>query len=249
MTPPLPLILLHPYPTDATFWDGMRRHLDPERPIISVNAPGFGDQPPSPGWTIDGAAAQVAAHIDTQTPNGTAAVLGLSMGGYIALSLAAHFPGRCARLVLADTRADPDDPATRAARIVAIAAIRAGHHAEYLAALLPRLLGPGAPPQIHRELAVLAERQSPAALVGALSALAARPDRRPDLRHLDMPTLVIVGAEDQVTPPRAARELAREIPHAQLVEIAGTGHLSALERPDTVAQHVEAFLARDPTSC
>jgi pimeloyl-ACP methyl ester carboxylesterase len=64
-----------------------------------------------------------------------------------------------------------------------------------------------------------------------------------------MPTLVIVGAEDQVTPPRTARELAREIPHTHLVEIAGTGHLSALERPDTVAQHVEAFLARDPTSC
>ena len=248
MISPLPLVLLHPYPTDAGFWDRMRSHLDPKRPITAPNAPGFGDQASRANWTIDDAADRVAAHIRARTSDGAAAVMGLSMGGYIALSLAVRHPERCARLVLADTRADADDAAARAARTDAIAAIRGGHQGDYLTALLPRLLGPDAHPRVRSELAALAARQSSDALVGALSALAGRPDRRGDLPTLVIPTLVIVGAEDQVTPPSAARELACNLPQARLIEIPAAGHLSALEDPETVAGYVEAFLSDDPAS-
>ncbi len=248
MIPPLPLVLLHPYPTDAGFWDRMRSHLDPGRPISAPNVPGFGDQAPRANWTIDDDADRVAAHIRAHTSDGTAAVMGLSMGGYVALSLAARHPERCARLVLADTRADGDDAPTRTARTDAIAAIRGGHLDDYLRALLPRLLSPDANPQVRSELATLAARQSPDALVDALGALANRPDRRGNLPTLEVPTLVIVGAEDQLTPPSAARKLARKLPRARLIEIPGAGHLSALESPETVAGYVETFLAEDHAS-
>jgi pimeloyl-ACP methyl ester carboxylesterase len=78
--------------------------------------------------------------------------------------------------------------------------------------------------------------------------VAGRPDRRGDLPTLVIPTLVIVGAEDQVTPPSAARELACNLPQARLIEIPAAGHLSALEDPETVAGYVEAFLSDDPAS-
>jgi pimeloyl-ACP methyl ester carboxylesterase len=245
MSPPLQLVLLHPYPTDAAFWDPMRSHLRPDRRILALNAPGFGDREPQGGWTIDEAADQVALDIRTQTP-GASAVMGLSMGGYIALSLAVRHPEQCARLILADTRADADDDAGRAARYAAISAIRAGGQDEYLEGLLLHLVASNAEPRVSDALVRSAARQSPDGLIGALEALATRPDRRGDLRHLGMPTLVLVGDQDQVTPPSAARALAEGIPGARLIEVSGAGHLSALEHPEIVAREVEAFLSHAP---
>jgi len=166
------------------------------------------------------------------------------MGGYTALALALRHPERVARLILADTRAGADEPAALAGRYAAIDAVRSGGRAEYLAGLLPRLVAHTATPDVRAELAACAARQADAALVDALGALAGRPDRRAQLADIRTPTLVIVGAEDAVTPPAAARELAAGINGARLVEIPGTGHLSALERPSAVARAVGDFLER-----
>lgn len=237
-----PLVLLHPYPTDATFWSRFRDALGSTRPIIAPDAPGFGIAEPHDGWSIASAADAVAELIAVASPGGSADVMGLSMGGYTALALAVRHPERVTALILADTRAGADDPAARQGRRDAIAALRAGGRAEYLAALLPRLVAPGAAPDVRDELAACAARQSDAALIAALGALAERPDRRPELAGIARPTLVIVGAEDAVTPPAAARELAAGIDGARITEIPAAGHLSALERPSAVAEAVAAFL-------
>lgn len=242
-------MLLHPFPADARFWDPLRAALGPEIPAITPDAPGFGDAPLRPGWTIADLADDAAATIATATPDGVADVLGLSMGGYIALALAARHPGRCHALILADTRADADDDATRAARIAGVAAIRDGRTDAYLDALLPRLVAPGASAAVRAELARIAGRQPPDALVGALAALAGRPDRSAELAAIRIPTLVVVGDEDVVTPPAAATALAVAIPGAVLARIPGAGHLTALERPGAVANLVRGFRDRtDPAS-
>lgn len=242
-----PLVLLHPYPADAGFWDRLRAELGPNVPVIAPDAPGFGDAEPRPDWTIADLADDVARMIAVATPDGTADVLGLSMGGYVALALAARHPGRCRTLVLADTRADADDDAARSGRAAGIAAIRDGHTDTYLNALLPRLLAPDASADVRTALERIARRQSPDALVGALTALAGRPDRHADLAGIRVPTLVVVGSEDVVTPPAAAAALAAGIPGAVLAEIPGAGHLTALERPEAVAALVRKLRDRtDP---
>jgi len=237
-----PLVLLHPYPADAAFWDRFRASLRGTRTIIAPDAPGFGVAAPQPAWTIAGAADDLAVLIARATPRGTADVMGLSLGGYTALALAVRRPGRVAGLILADTRAGADDPAALQARQDAIAAVRSGGRADYLAGLLPRLVADTATREVRDELAACAARQPDAALIDALGALAGRADRRPDLAGIAHPTLVIVGSEDGVTPPAAARELADGIPGARLVEVPAAGHLSALERPDRVAEAVTRFL-------
>jgi len=238
----IPLVLLHPYPADATFWDRFRAALGDARSIIAPDAPGFGTAAPRVGWSIADAADDVAALIAKEASHGTADVMGLSMGGYTALALAVRHPERVARLILADTRAGADEPAALQGRYAAIRAVRSGGRAEYLAGLLPRLVAHTATPDIRAELAACAARQADAALVDALGALAGRPDRRAELGDIGQPTLVIVGAEDGVTPPAAASELAAGIVGAGLVEIPGAGHLSALERPEPVARAVGDFL-------
>ncbi len=242
MRPTTPLVLLHPYPADATFWARFRDALGDARTIIAPDAPGFGTAAPRAGWSIAGAADDVAALIGQASPDGVADVMGLSMGGYTALALAVRHPERVARLVLADTRAGADEPAALQGRFAAIDALRSGGRAEYLAGLLPRLMAHAAAPDVRAELVACAARQADAALVDALGALAGRPDRRAELARIGQPTLVIVGAEDGVTPPAAARELAAGIVGARLIEIPGAGHLSALERPNPVARAVEDFL-------
>lgn len=218
-----PLVLLHPYPLDATFWNRFRAALDDGRPVLAPDAPGFGAAPGEPGWTIADAADRVAEQIARGTSDGIADVMGLSMGGYIALALAVRHPQRVAGLVLADTRAGADDAATRHARHDAMATLASGGREAYLAGLLTRLVSPAAADDVRDELASAAARQRSTALADALLALAERPDRRQELAGIAAPTLVVVGADDVVTPPSAARELAAGIPGACLAEIPGVG--------------------------
>jgi 3-oxoadipate enol-lactonase len=215
-------------------------------PVVAPEAPGFGARPTHAGWSIQSAAADVAGLIAAATPTRNAYVMGLSMGGYIALSLASRHPERIAGLILADTRADADDAAARSARLDAVSALASGGRTTYLSRLLPRLVGPSAPAEVRDELAACAERQPTQAFIDALRALADRPDRRADLAGIAVPTLVIVGSDDIVTPPAAARELARGITRAQLIEIPAAGHLTALERPALVADAVAGFLDHLP---
>lgn len=243
MVHPAPLVLLHPYPTDATFWDAMRPHLRAGRPVLTPEVPGAGAAPADPDWTITGMADEVARRIAGWAPHGRAVVMGVSMGGYVAQALVARHPERVCGLVLADTRAEADDDAALAARADAIARVEADGPAAYLADFLPRLLAPDADRGVRDALAAIAGRQTPASITSALRALAGRVDRRPDLPAVACPTLVLVGSEDAVTPPAAARLIAELVPGAQLHTLAGAGHMSPLERPAEVAALTEQFLA------
>ena len=241
--PTTPLVLLHPYPVDAGFWDPVRAQLHPGRAVLAPDAPGFGAAAPEAGWTVAGYADAVAERIGAWAPGGRAAVCGLSLGGYVALAIAARHPERLAALVLADTRAEPDDDAALAARADGIARIEAEGPEGYLRDFLPRVVSPVADAATREALADLAGRQTGAALCDALRALAGRVDRRPDLPSVACPALVIVGADDAATPPAVARVMADGIPGARMEVVPEAGHMTALERPEVFAALVEGHLA------
>jgi pimeloyl-ACP methyl ester carboxylesterase len=167
------------------------------------------------------------------------------MGGYVALAFARRHADRLRGLVLADTRAEPDDEAARANRDRAIAGASQSTGAAFIETMLPRLLGAStlaARPEVVAEVRRIAEAQEAAGIVGALQALRDRPDARPSLAAIAVPTLVIVGGEDVLTPPAVARQLAGGIAGARLEEIDGAGHLSNLEQPERFTASVRAFL-------
>ena len=243
MTEATTLVLLHPFPLDAAFWEPVRGTLAGSRPVIAPDFPGLGSVPAAAPPTVDGAADALADRIAREVPGGRAAVCGLSLGGYVALALAARHPDRVAALVLADTRAEPDTPEAAAGRHASAADVRARGTQAFIDAFVPRLVAAGAAAAAAAARAI-AERQSPEGVAGALEALAGRADRRPDLAAIAAPTLVVVGAEDALTPPDRSEALAAAIPDAELVVLPGAGHLSALERPAEFAAAVDGFLAR-----
>lgn len=243
MPTPMPLVLLHPFPLDAGFWSAVVPHLSADRPVLTPEFPGLGSAPAEPEPSVDGFADAVAAVIAGHAPGGRAAVCGLSLGGYVALSLAVRHPDRVAALVLADTRAEADTPEAREGRFASAAQVRAEGSASFLDGFIPRLVAAGDRASLAAARAI-ADAQAPESVARALEALGNRTDRVADLPAISAPTLVLVGEADTLTPLAFSETLAHGIPGAELGVIPVAGHLTALERPEEFAAAVRGFLGR-----
>jgi pimeloyl-ACP methyl ester carboxylesterase len=238
------VLLLHPFPFDRRVWDATRAAL-PGLRTIAIDARGFGESAlGEPGFTIDDLADDAIALLDHLGVI-SAAIVGCSMGGYVALSLMARHPARASALVLCDTRADADGPEARANRQAAIDEIRARGPAGYLDGVAVRLCGRSADEAVRAQVQAAASSSSPEftrALPMTLEALRARPDRSTLLPTLRLPTLVLAGREDSVTPPDLAWGLQRVIPGAAVTLVPGAGHLPMLETPAAFTEILGDFL-------
>ncbi len=225
------IVLLHPFPVDARFWDDVTPTLAAMgHEVIAPDLPGFGQRAAEPGWTMNGEADRLAAEM----PDG-AAVVGLSMGGYLALALVARHPSRVGSLVLADTRAEAEPPEGMQARRDTVQALRARGTDEFVAAFVPRALGPHPRAGAAERLTALASAQSAEAMADATLAIAGREEHTGTLATITAPTLVIVGEHDAITPPALSTAMAAAIPHATLAIIGGAGHMTAIEQPEEFA--------------
>ncbi len=162
------------------------------------------------------------------------AVAGLSMGGYAALALMRLVPECVTGLCLMDTSARPDTPEQARRRRALMALVARGNQFKGVTPrLLPLLLHPDrlGDQAMCNEVMAMADRVGQAAYLRQQAAIVARPDSRPDLARITVPTLVAVGAGDQLTPPDLAAEIAELTPGAQLRVVEGAGHLLPMERP------------------
>jgi pimeloyl-ACP methyl ester carboxylesterase len=170
-------------------------------------------------------------------------VCGLSMGGYVAFEIMRRAPGRVARLALFDTSARPDTPEQTRRRRGLLSLSESGMFRGVTPRLLPQLLAPAhlAGP-LGAEVMAMAERVGRPAFHRQQRAIMHRPDSRPDLAAIAVPTLVGVGEEDALTPPHLAEEMAAGIPGAWLARIPGAGHLPPMETPDAVTLLLREWL-------
>ncbi len=170
---------------------------------------------------------------------------GLSMGGYVAFECLRRWPERISALILMDTKAQADDARAKRARTDAMDAVGLGGTGAIVEAMLPALLSPetleGNPDLVKRIRAMMREAP-PSGVVGALEAMLERSDSTDLLSHIAVPTLVLVGQDDRLTPPQVARTMAGAIPGAECLEVAGAGHLVPLEQPEVATAAVAAFL-------
>jgi 3-oxoadipate enol-lactonase len=236
-----PVVLVHGYPLDGGMWSGVARILAAEFRVLKPDLPGRPENPLPALGTMESYADFLAALIDAAgAPVGLA---GFSMGGYAALALAARRPPELAALALVDSRAQGDDPEGRAKRDEAIAAIRAGGAAAAADAMLPKLLSDEARARadVVERVRRTILRQKPETLESDLAAMRDREDRSSLLPSLGIPTLVVAGALDVITPAGPARAMAETIPGGKFVEIAGAGHASPIERPKAVAAALGEF--------
>jgi pimeloyl-ACP methyl ester carboxylesterase len=172
------------------------------------------------------------------------ALVGLSMGGYLAFEIMRQASERVERLALLNTSAHPDTAEATERRREQIAMAKDGKLAQVVDMLSQRWVraavrGDAALLSVIRQMA---DETGPEAFVRQQHAIMNRPDSRPGLAAIACPTLVVAGEEDEVTVPGHAEEMASQIPHARLVTIPECGHLSTLEQPAAVTQALLGWL-------
>jgi pimeloyl-ACP methyl ester carboxylesterase len=189
--------------------------------------------------------AVIAAGILNDAPR-RFALIGLSMGGYIALEIVRQAPDRVAKLALLDTGARSDTPEQTERRHRLIGLTQSGRFAEVPDVLFPLLVhhnrhGDAKLKEINRRMA---QETGPEAFVRQQHAIMGRTDLRPSLPAIRCPTLVLIGDGDELTPLPLSQEMAAAIPGARLVIVPDSGHLSTLEQPDAVNKVLIDWLER-----
>jgi 3-oxoadipate enol-lactonase len=225
-------LLLHAFPLDARMWDETRTELG-EVAVVAPTLP-----PQGGGRTLAGWAAAVLRLVE-----GEIVPVAVSMGGYLAFELWRQAPERLSGLVLSDTRAGPETDEGRAGRERTIELIRERGAAGLWEEMEPKLFSPAAEPEVVALARSIALDRSQDDLVTCLEAIRDRPDSRPTLPTIDVPTLVVVGENDELTPPHEAAAIASGIAGAKLVTIPESGHLPPLERPGAFLASLRALLA------
>jgi len=172
------------------------------------------------------------------------ALVGLSMGGYIAFEMMRQEPQRIAKLALLDTSARPDTPEQTAKRRAGIAMAEEGRFQEIVEAQYPVMVHRDRANDVELRDAFLRMTYDVGAMgyINQQKAIISRLDARHGLYGIQCPTLVLVGDGDQLTPPELSKEIAAGIEGSKLVIVPDCGHLSTIERPDDVSQELEGWI-------
>jgi pimeloyl-ACP methyl ester carboxylesterase len=243
-----PLLFVHGFPLDHTMWNAQLAHFEKTHRVIAPDLRGFGrsDAPNQDTVTMPQFADELAALLGTLPVAGPVTLCGLSMGGYIAMHFFSRHRARLAALILCDCRAAPDAPEVRQGRLDTAARVLQEGPGFLAETLVARLFSEKS--RRDRTAIVTATqdviRRNPAAgTAAAARGMAERPDMTSLLPQIDVPTLLIVGSEDAISPPKEMRSMAAAISSSTLVEIADAGHMAPLEEPAPVNTALEHFLA------
>lgn len=191
--------------------------------------------------SMEAIAAAILAHAPPRF-----ALVGLSMGGYIALTMVRQAPARVHKLALLDTSARPETPEQSERRKPQIALAQGGHFAEVPPLQFPVFVHRNRQHDeaLRARVRSMAEETGAEAFLRQQKAIMTRPDMRPLLASITCPTLVLVGDGDELTPPPLSEEIAAGIAGSRLVVIADCGHLSTMERPEAVNRELVEWMAR-----
>lgn len=253
----LPLVLLHGFPLDHRMWLDVTDLLAGDRTVLAPDLPGFGTSPSGPDVAATVGADPAVPSIDVMGDGVAAAlaragieraaVAGLSMGGYVAMSMVGRHPDLVAGLGLLDTKMTADDDDARATRLEVAEKVLAVQRVDAVLGMRTSLLGATnrvARPDLAERLGGWIVDQGPQAVAWAQRAMAARPDRASVLAAFAGPAVVIVGDEDEVAPVPAARQMAELLADVELVVVPRSGHMTSNESPEPVASALTRLLRR-----
>jgi len=242
------VLLIHGFPLHRRMWHPQLQALAAAGyHALAPDLPGFGESPPLAGGVSMSRYAEELVRLLDRLGIARAATCGMSMGGYVLLSLLEHFPDRVAAAGFVVTRAGADDAAGKTKRSeLAETARRQG--ASPVADVFAELVFAPATPRLHPELVeevrawMLAA--NPEGVAGALEAMRERGDYSTRLTQLTHPALVLGALDDRAIPVEQSRQLAAGLPDAELVEIEGAGHMANLEQPEPFNRALLDFLQR-----
>jgi pimeloyl-ACP methyl ester carboxylesterase len=242
----MPVVFMHAFPLHGGMWNAQREAMRGKARFISFDVRGLGKSPLGRGPAmLEHFVDDLVALLD-QLHVESAMLVGLSMGGYMALRAAERAPMRVRGLLLSDTQAAADSNEAKLKRAEGIRKVLSEGVAAYTevflrGALASRTLETRG--DVVSQVKALIQESTPEGIAAGLIALATRTDATSSLAHIRVPTRVLVGEYDAITPPSVARSLTDSISGAHMHLLPGAGHLGNLENPDSfnalLLQHVE----------
>lgn len=228
-------VFIHGFPLDHSVWLDQLNGLAHVRRCVAVDLRGFGRSDPVVESTLsmEVFADDVAALIEALGSD-QADVVGISMGGYVALALWELRPNLVRTLSLLDTRATADTAEAAASREDLVERLLAEGRAGVASSLLASMLAPNPPALVRARVRSMIEGTRYETMVAALDGMRSRSDRAAMLPTISVPTLVAGGESDTLTPPVVVRAMAEHIPGARTVIVRDAGHLPPIERPSSI---------------
>jgi 3-oxoadipate enol-lactonase len=244
----LPVLFVHGYPLNRLMWQPQVDELSKIARVIAPDMRGHGDSEAVPGpYSMEMFADDLNALLDALGITQKIVLCGLSMGGYTAFAFYRKYATRLAGLVLTATRAAPDSTEARLARMQAANVAREQGLNAIVEGMLPRILSPKTyqtKPELVAQVRAIMFGTSLEGVLGDLSGLRERPDSTPTLAQINIPTLLLPGADDPIVPLVEAQAMYAAISGARMQVIPDAGHLPNLENPAAFNQALSKFLEK-----
>lgn len=245
-----PVLFVHGFPLGHDMWRGQIDAFGPNHRVIAPDLRGFGESKltgatANTTLTMEAFADDLHVLLHAVFVDRPVVLCGLSMGGYIAWQFFRKYRDQLKALILCDTRATGDSAEQAAGRHKLAEQVLTQGPMAAVDAMLPRLVSPKTAeeqPAVVSDLRKMILRNSAVSIAATLRGLAERPDCTQMLPNIDVPTLVLCGQHDQITPLAEMKTMAQAIPGAQFVEIADAGHMSNMENPKAVNVSIDRFL-------
>ena len=242
-----PIIFLHGFPYDHSMWDNQIEALKDNYYCVSYDIRGLGESYIGDGqYTMEAFVWDLYSIID-ELKLDKPALCGLSMGGYLALRAVTKEQERFGSLILCDTRSEADDNAGKLKRSNAINKINTEGVEAFVNEFVPGCFHPKIKErnnEMYENILLECKKQNPLGVKGALFAMLSRLDTTEELKDISIPTLVLVGKKDALTPPKYMKQLARGIKGAQFCIVPKSGHMTPLENPEFVTKQIFKFLSK-----
>jgi pimeloyl-ACP methyl ester carboxylesterase len=239
-----PVVLLHPFPAHHELWLPAAQALISRYQVILPDLRGHGDSSVGNGpATMEKHAADLARVLD-HAEVGRAVFAGVSIGGYALFEFWRRYRGRVAALGLFNTKATADSPEAKAGRLQTAADVLERGTGPFFESMVPKLLGKttreSRPDLVDGALRMM-RKMSPENLAEVQRGMAERPDSVPDLKTINVPTLIVAGDEDALIGPQEADLMRQNIPSSELKIIRRAGHYSPWEKPSESGQLLRQF--------
>ena len=247
-----PLLFIHGYPLSRRLWKPQIEGLSDIARVIAPDLRGHGNSTTgiSSGggdvpYSMEMLADDCAQLLDTLKIDQPIILCGLSMGGYVSFAFYRKYPHRVAGLILAATRAIADSPAVKENRRKGVDRILSTGIDPIIDSMLPMLISPSSKvgnPALVEFVREIMHSVSVEGMIGDLLGMMERPDSTPLLTDINVPTIILMGNEDQIIPLNEAEEMHAAISGSKLVILPQAGHLLNLEQPDLFNDVVREYL-------
>lgn len=241
------IILIHGFPLNKTMWNKQIEVLQKDYRVVAYDIRGYGNSEiGDDDFTIESFVHDLLSLMDNLQIQ-TSVLCGFSMGGYIALNAIVNFPERFTSLILCDTNCEADNAEAKVKRMKSIESIMADGLEQYAEGSLKKLFAPHSlskhisSVEVVREMIMKSPEQS---IFKTLTALSEREETCTKLHAIQVPVLIMVGIEDEITPPEVAMAMHKKIKGSTLRIIDHAGHMSNMEQPDQFNEQLIMYLTK-----